>query len=68
MTPIRDLATHGEQYVTVDELAGYLRVHRDTIYNAVRKGALEAVKVGVIIRIPVHSARRYAGQPARHRA
>jgi excisionase family DNA binding protein len=32
--------------LTVGELAGYLRVHRSTIYRLVKKGLLPAFKIG----------------------
>ncbi len=40
-----------EQLRTVPEVARELRVSRETVYRAIRKGELEAVRFGSIIRV-----------------
>jgi excisionase family DNA binding protein len=44
--PIRDLATHSAQYVTVGELADYWAVSRQQIYKSIECGALSAIRLG----------------------
>lgn len=34
-------------FLTIDELAGYLKISRETIYKMAQKGSIPAVKVGV---------------------
>lgn len=63
MPSIRDLATHPYPYVTVQELAECLRVHPETIYRHIEKGALRAVRIGAAVRISIVEACRYAGEP-----
>jgi hypothetical protein len=62
MTQIRDLATHGEATVTVDELADFWRVDPRVIYRDISKGALTARKIGRAYRILIADARAY-GRP-----
>ena len=62
---IKDLASHPKAFVNIEELASYLEVSPRTIYHNIEKGALAAVKVGGLIRIPVEEARRFASVPAR---
>lgn len=69
MAKIVDLATHPCAFVTVQELAEYLRVDEATIYRHIDKGALIVVRLGVgdgrrCIRIPISEARRYVGVAA----
>ena len=61
---IRDLRTHDAPFVTVAELAAYVRLSERTIYREIAAGALTARRFGSSgnIRIPVHEARRYAGE------
>ena len=61
---IRDLRTHDAPFVTVAELAAYVRLNERTIYREIAAGALTARRFGSSgnIRIPVHEARRYAGE------
>ena len=61
---IRDLRTHDAPFVTVAELAAYVRLSERTIYREITAGALTARRFGSSgnIRIPVHEARRYAGE------
>ena len=58
---IRDLRTHEDAYVTVRELAEYLRLDCKTLYSEIAAGELRALRVGRAIRIPVDEARRYVG-------
>lgn len=59
---ITNLATHPIRYLTVQELAEYLRLNERTIYYHIDKGALPAVRIGDSIRIRVEDARMYAGE------
>lgn len=34
-------------FLTIDELASYLKISRETIYKMAQKGSIPAVKVGV---------------------
>lgn len=54
--PIADLATHPPLFVTVNVLAEYLEVERDTIVRMITAGSLFAYKVGREWRIPTQSA------------
>jgi len=63
MTLIRNLATHAEPTVTVEELAAYWRVDRRALYRDIEKGALKATRIGRVIRIRIEDARAY-GTPA----
>lgn len=47
------------RYMTVDDVAGLLRVSRMTIYREIRALELGAVRVGRSIRIPVSALRDY---------
>lgn len=40
------------KWLSVDEYAAQLRVSRDAVYDAVRRGEIHAVRVGRLIRIP----------------
>ncbi|GAB4248758.1 MAG: hypothetical protein Kow00129_09540 [Thermoleophilia bacterium] len=52
-------------FYTVDEVAGLLRVHRNTVYRWCRSGRLPATKVGKDWRIPASAvARLEDGAPA----
>lgn len=44
-------------YYTVDEYAGLLRLDRKTVYDAVKRGELQAVKHGKTLRILVQEER-----------
>jgi len=59
-----DLAEDNDHYVTVTELARYWKVSVDTVYRDIKKGALQAYRVGSSgkIRVHVEDARRY-GRP-----
>ena len=41
-----------EEYVTIPQLAKILGVSRITIYNKVKKGEIEAIRIGRIYAIP----------------
>ncbi len=45
----------GSAFLTPDEAAERLRVHRNTIYRAVERGDLPARRVGQQIRIPIEA-------------
>lgn len=57
---IDDLATYPRKFVTPMQLADYVAVSRRTIYHHIEKGALRAVKIGGMVRIPIKDARAYA--------
>jgi excisionase family DNA binding protein len=59
------LSADNDHYVTVTELARYWKVSVDTVYRDIKKGALQAYRVGSSgkIRVHVEDARRY-GRPA----
>ncbi len=59
MSPIQNLETHAEPFVTVAELAAYWRVSERSLHYHVQKGALPATRVGRTIRIRTEEARRY---------
>lgn len=64
-TPLIDLATHPHKYVRPRDLAVYCVVSLRTIYHHIDKGALHAVRIGGVLRIPIESARAYAGVSSR---
>ncbi len=41
-----------EEYVTIPQLAKFLGVSRITIYNKVKNGEIEAIRIGRIYAIP----------------
>ena len=45
-TPIKNLSTHPEKYVTVTQLAEYWQVSRKQIYKQIDAGVLEAIRLG----------------------
>lgn len=51
--PIVDLAKHPAKHVTVQVLAEYLEVERDTVIRMINKGTLRAFKAGREYRIPI---------------
>lgn len=55
--PIHDLATHPSKQITVQVLAEYLEVERDTVARMIRSGSLFAYKAGKEWRIPIDAAR-----------
>ena len=61
---IRDLRTHDAPFVTVAELAAYVRLARRTIYREIEAGELRVRRFGPRgnIRIPIAEARRYVGE------
>jgi excisionase family DNA binding protein len=64
---IENLATHPKPYVSPEELADYWDVSRRTVYLWIDKGAIHAVKIGALLKIPVENARAF-GRPAREYA
>lgn len=61
---IRNLATHGELFVTLGELAAYWRVSSRLAADTIRTVAPNALAFGRH-RIPVEAARRFEQQIAR---
>ena len=61
---IRDLRTHEIPFVTVAELAAYVRLTTRTLYKEIAAGELRVKRVGPRgnIRIPIEEAQRYAGE------
>ena len=57
--PIRDLAVHSARYVTIAELAEYWAVSRQQIYKRIESGALDAIKLGRLIRVRTAAALEY---------
>jgi excisionase family DNA binding protein len=62
---IKDISTHPKAFVTLEAFADYLEVSPRTLYHNIDKGALKAVKVGGLLRIPIEEARKYCSVPAR---
>ena len=62
---VRDLRTHDAPFVTVAELAAYVRLTTRMIYKEIDAGALRVRRFGLrgTIRIPIAEAQRYAGEP-----
>jgi excisionase family DNA binding protein len=59
-TTIRQLATHGEPYVTVGELAEYWAVNRKQIYKHIEAGTLKAIRLGPrLLRIRTSEAQDF---------
>ena len=54
--PIRDLAEHSARYVTIAELAEYWSVSRQQVYKRIESGALDAIKLGRLIRVRTSAA------------
>jgi len=54
--------------LTLEELAGYLRVHPSTIYRLLRKNQLPAFKVGSDWRFNLDSVDRWIHQAERKSA
>lgn len=44
--------TQTEELHTVQEAADTLRVSRETLYRLIRRGGIEVVQVGRVIRVP----------------
>jgi excisionase family DNA binding protein len=62
---IRDLATHVDPYVSVNELADYWHVSRKYIYNQINTGALPALRLGVrLVRIQTKAAQDFEQRAA----
>lgn len=47
------------QLLTINEVAAMLAVHRDTVYNLVRRGHLHPVRVGARLRFRVADVEQY---------
>jgi excisionase family DNA binding protein len=48
--------------LTVDEVAGILRMSRMAAYNAVWSGKIPSIKIGRCIRVPVAGLKRMLGE------
>lgn len=48
-----------EQYLTVKEVATYLRISKPLIYRLIHGGDLEAIRVGHAFRVTVTAADKY---------
>ncbi|MDP1570351.1 MAG: helix-turn-helix domain-containing protein [Vicinamibacterales bacterium] len=67
--PLVDLSSHPVSFVTVTDLATYLLVDERTILRMIEDGALHAVRVGRVWRIPLDEAQRvFPVERARHDA
>jgi excisionase family DNA binding protein len=63
--PIRDLAAHPAQYVTIAELAEYWAVSRQQIYKRIESGGLEAIRLGLrLYRVRTRAALEYERRAA----
>jgi hypothetical protein len=58
---IRDLETHPQPLVTVEQLARYWQVHPRTVRRAIYKRALAAIRLGSAgpLRIRIEDARKF---------
>ena len=67
---IRNLRTHDAPFVTVAELAAYVRLTTRMIYKEIDAGELRVRRFGLrgTIRIPIEEAQRYAGEEGVHPA
>ena len=63
---IQNIQSHPAKHVSPEEAAEYLVVPRRTVYHWIDKGALQAVRVGGLLRIKTEELQRFAGTPARH--
>jgi excisionase family DNA binding protein len=55
--------TATEELHTVAEVAEALRVNRETLYRAIRRGEIEVVQVGRVLRVPETSLERLRRPP-----
>ena len=51
-----------ENWYTVEELSGKLKLHRESIRRLIRSGELHAVRFGKVLRIPESSFIEYVKQ------
>jgi excisionase family DNA binding protein len=54
-------------FFSPDTVAGILRVDRKTVYGAIKTGALRALRLGRVIRIPAAAISKIAGVPITRR-
>lgn len=52
---------NGSIAITVDQLAEVLAVGRNAAYEAVRRGDIDSIRIGKLIRIPTSSLRQKFG-------
>jgi len=52
LTKVNEMKIQNEEYVTIPQLAKILGVSRITIYNKVKNGEIEAIRIGRIYAIP----------------
>ena len=50
-------------YYRVREISSKSKIPASTLYDAVRNGEIEALKLGSAVYIPEHEARRLLGEP-----
>lgn len=62
VVPIADLRTYRKRYVTPAQLADYIGVTRQMIYQEIRKGALPVRRIGGVVRILKDDAMAYVGE------
>lgn len=56
-----------EEYVTIPQLAKILGVSRITIYNKVKNGEIEAIRIGRIYAIPKNCISEILGKTVREK-
>jgi len=49
--PLNDETPAEREILTVEQAAGYLEIHKVTVYKYIRAGLLPAVKLGKVYRI-----------------
>lgn len=54
--------TKNNQVLTVDELAVYLKIGRNSAYNLVRSGQIHSIRIGRLIRVPLVAVNAYLSQ------
>jgi excisionase family DNA binding protein len=52
LTKVNNMKIQKEEYVSIPQLAKILGVSRITIYNKVKNGEIEAIRIGKIYAIP----------------
>lgn len=52
--------------LTVEELARFLRVNRNTVYGAIQAGLIHHVRLGRAIRVPKAAVERLLQEGVRH--
>ena len=52
LTKVKNMKNRNEEYVTIPQLAKILGVSRITVFNKVKNGEIEAIRIGRIYAIP----------------